>query len=62
MRSDHELFTFIAGISLILFLLPGMVSFTPARRRWMRRAAAVVLGVGMMIALYRTAAWMIAGG
>ncbi len=62
MATDHELYSFIYLFSLVLFLLPLVVSFTPAQRRWTRIAAAIVLAVGVIIALFQTALWYVGPG
>ncbi len=58
--SDRELMGLVWGVSLVLFLLPAVLQLTRSRRSWLQRAAVVVLAFGFVIALYRTAEWLLA--
>ncbi len=59
--SDRELFGLVWGVSLVLFLLPAVLRLTQGQRTTLWAAAAVVLAFGFLIALYRTAEWLLAG-
>ncbi len=58
--SDRELMGLVWGVSLVLFLLPAVLQLTRSQRSWLQRAAVVVLAFGFVIALYRTAEWLLA--
>jgi hypothetical protein len=59
--SDRELMGLVWGVSLLLFLLPAVLRLTQSQRATMQRAAIVVLAFGFLVALYRTAEWLLAG-
>jgi hypothetical protein len=59
--SDRELMGLVWGVSLLLFLLPGVLELTRTQHRRLQQAAAVVLALGFLFALYRTAEWLLAG-
>ena len=58
--SDRELMGLVWGVSLLLFLLPAVLRLSGSQRHLLQRAAIVVLAFGFLIALYRTAEWLLA--
>ncbi|HET6522241.1 MAG TPA: hypothetical protein VFG47_20820 [Geminicoccaceae bacterium] len=59
--SDRELMGLVWGVSLLLFLLPAVLRLSGGQRHLLQRAAIVVLAFGFLVALYRTAEWLLAG-
>ena len=58
--SDRELMGLVWGLSLVLFLMPAVLRLTRSQRYWLQRAAVVVLALGFLFALFRTAEWLLA--
>ena len=58
--SDRELMGLVWGVSLVLFLMPAVLRLTRSQRYRLQRAAVVVLALGFLFALYRTAEWLLA--
>lgn len=57
--SDADLARLIYLVALLLFIAPAVLTLSHRHRRWMRTAAAAVLGSGLLWALGAVVLWLI---
>jgi hypothetical protein len=55
--SFGQLVTVLMFMAMLAYLAPGVVSLSPAGRRWVQIAASSLLGVAILIAVIATLIW-----